>query len=203
VNIEESQEFFDRAFRLHRAMAIFRGADEEAVAVLSRRAWTAGLVLVEVPLQSPQSERALRTAVAEATRYSAWAGVGAGTITSVELVEKAGAAGAAFTVAPGFDPEVLTRSLELGMPHLPGVATPTEVQSAMKIGARWLKAFPADALGEAWFSGMRAPFPTVRFLATGGVTGENALRFLDAGAAAVSFGSSFAALTGPELDAVR
>lgn len=201
MNIEESQQFFDRAFRLHRAMAILRGADEEAAVVLSRLAWDAGLAMVEVPLQSPQSERALRTAVAEATRRSNWAG--AGTIISVELVEKAGAAGAAFTVSPGFDPAVLARSLELGMPHLPGVATPTEVQSAMKIGARWLKAFPADALGEAWFSDMRGPFPNVRFLATGGVTAKNALRFLSAGAAAVSFGSSFAALTRPELDAVR
>jgi len=203
MNIEESQEYFDRVFHFHRAMAILRGADEDAAVVLSRLAWDAGLAMVEVPLQSPQSERALRAAVAEATRRSNWAGVGAGTITSVELVEKASAAGAAFTVSPGFDPAVLARSLELSMPHLPGVATPTEVQSAMKIGARWLKAFPADALGEAWFSDMRGPFPNVRFLATGGVTAKNALRFLNAGAAAVSFGSSFAALTRRELDAVR
>lgn len=203
MDIEESQDFFDRAFRLHRAMAIFRGADEESVVVLSCRAWTAGLAMVEVPLQSRQSDRALRAAVAEASRRGAEAGVGAGTITSVELVEMSSAAGAVFTVSPGFDPDVLTRSLELGMPHLPGVATPTEVQSAMKLGVRWLKAFPAAALGEAWFSGMRGPFPTARFVATGGVTGENAARFLGAGAAAVSFGSSFEALTVSELDAVR
>lgn len=201
MNIEDSQKFFDRAFRVHRAMAILRGVDDQAGAALSRRAWDTGLALVEVPLQSRQSERALRTVVAEATRHDNWAG--AGTIISLELVEKANSAGASFTVAPGFDSVVLGRSLELGMPHLPGVATPTEIQTAMALGARWLKAFPADALGEAWFSDMRGPFPDVRFVATGGVTTKNALRFLDAGAAAVSFGSSFAALTRHELDAVR
>lgn len=201
MNTEQSQQYFDRGFRSRRVMAILRGADEETTVELARRAWTAGLAMVEVPLQSPQSERALRAAVAEAGRRGDV--VGAGTITSVEVVVQAGTAGAGFTVAPGFDPVVLARSLELGMPHLPGVATPTEVQSAMRTGVRWMKAFPADALGVAWFASMRGPFPRARFLATGGVTAQNAVLFLEAGAAAVALGSSFAELSPDQLDAIR
>jgi 2-keto-3-deoxy-6-phosphogluconate aldolase len=200
MNIEQSQEFFDHAFGRHRAMAILRGIDEQQTMVLSQRAWDAGLALVEVPLQSPQSERALVAAVAGATRTADF--VGAGTIVSVDLVERAHNTGAIFTVAPGFDLEVLTRSLELGMPHLPGIATPTEVQKAMKAGLHWLKAFPADALGAAWFSAMKGPFPHARFVATGGVSAINARKFLSAGAAAVSFGSSFAAISLHDLGAV-
>jgi 2-dehydro-3-deoxyphosphogluconate aldolase/(4S)-4-hydroxy-2-oxoglutarate aldolase len=201
MNIEQSQAYFERGFRDRRVMVILRGADAETTAALSRRAWDAGLAMVEVPLQSVQSELALRAAVKEARNRGEI--VGAGTITSVELAEQAADAGAAFTVAPGFDPAVLARSLELGMPHLPGVATPTEVQTAMNRGVRWLKAFPADALGLSWIAGMMGPFPDARFVATGGVTAQNAVSFLDAGASAVSLGSSFAGLSPAEVDAIR
>ena len=66
MNIEESQGYFDRGFGKRRAMAILRGTDEETTVSLSRRAWDAGLAMVEVPLQSAESERALRAATAEA-----------------------------------------------------------------------------------------------------------------------------------------
>lgn len=199
--VEHSQEYFDRGFRDRRVMAILRGTSVETTVALCRRAFDAGLAMVEVPLQSRQSELALRAAVAEAGRRSAI--VGAGTITSRELVDRAAQAGAAFTVAPGFDPDVLARSLELDLPHLPGVATATEIQVAMKVGVRWLKAFPADALGMAWFTGMRGPFPQAHFVATGGVGAHNATQFLEKGAAAVSLGASFAKLTPGELEAIR
>lgn len=201
MNIERSQKFFDTGFQARKAMAILRGAEQETTIELSRRAWDAGLAMVEVPLQSKVSENALRAAAVEARRRGAI--VGAGTIVSVDLAERAKAAGAMFTVAPGFDPQVLRRSLDLDMPHLPGVGTATEVQLAMKAGLRWLKAFPADALGALWFTGMKGPFPEARFVATGGVNGSNAAGFLALGIAAISLGSSFASLTAEELEAIR
>ncbi|MGH8791242.1 MAG: bifunctional 4-hydroxy-2-oxoglutarate aldolase/2-dehydro-3-deoxy-phosphogluconate aldolase, partial [Stackebrandtia sp.] len=101
----------------------------------------------------------------------------------------------AYTVAPGFDAEVLSASLAAGMPHLPGVATATEVQRAAAAGCVWLKAFPATALGTAWFRAMRGPFPHVKFVATGGVDAGTARDFLDAGAKVAAMG---AALSDPE-----
>jgi 2-keto-3-deoxy-6-phosphogluconate aldolase len=78
-----------------------------------------------------------------------------------------------------------------GLPHLPGVATATEAHRALRLGLAWQKVFPAAVLGTGWIAAMRAPFPDVRFVATGGVDAANAEAFLQAGATAVAFGSSF------------
>jgi 2-dehydro-3-deoxyphosphogluconate aldolase/(4S)-4-hydroxy-2-oxoglutarate aldolase len=118
--------------------------------------------------------------------------VGAGTVTSPELVHQVADLGAAFTVAPGLDERVAEASMSLGLDQLPGVATATEIQRALALGLRWQKAFPATVLGPEWFAAMRAPFPMARFVATGGITTKNARSYLDAGAAAISLGSAFA-----------
>ncbi len=194
---DENANFFRDGFVRRRAMAILRGLPEAETRTLALSAWSAGLALVEVPLQGPQSADALACVVAEAAAGGHIAG--AGTIVSVALAEQAAELGARFTVAPGFDPEVAARSMALGMPHLPGVATATEVQVALSHGYTWLKAFPAGALGPSWVAGMLGPFPGASFVATGGIDGRNAEEFLAAGAAAVSFGASFAKLNADDL----
>jgi 2-dehydro-3-deoxyphosphogluconate aldolase/(4S)-4-hydroxy-2-oxoglutarate aldolase len=87
---------------------------------------------------------------------------------------------------------VLAASLAAGLPHLPGVGTATEVQQAYRAGCRWLKAFPAAALGPAWLSALHGPFPDVRFVATGGLTVADAPTFLAAGARVVALGAALA-----------
>ena len=116
--------------------------------------------------------------------------VGAGTMLAPGQAEQARAAGAAFTVAPGFSPDVLAASTAAGLPHLPGAATATEVQRALPAGCHWLKAFPVSVLGPAWFREMRGPFPDVSFVATGGITGAMAGELLTAGVSAVGVGSA-------------
>src|SRR5206468_458092 len=71
----------------------------------------------------------------------------AGTVLTPAAAGAAAEAGAAFTVAPGLDLDVLSASLRAGLPHVPGVATPSEVHLAVRAGCRWLKAFPAASLG--------------------------------------------------------
>lgn len=73
---------------------------------------------------------------------------------------------------------------------MPGVATASEVQLAMREGLTWLKAFPASLLGRSWFGAMHGPFPTATFVATGGMNAANAGEFLDAGVAVVAVGSA-------------
>lgn len=92
---------------------------------------------------------------------------------------------------------------ELGMPHLAGVGSATEVQQASQAGLYWLKAFPARELGASWISAMKGPFPSVRCVATGGIDGENAKEFLEAGAAAVSLGAVFAGMSEEQLASMR
>lgn len=169
-------------------MAILRGYGPTRTLELARRAWSLGITCIEVPLQGDLDEQSLATlAVESAARGNV---VGAGTVLDVEQVALARALGASFTVSPGLDTDVAAASLASGMPHLPGVATGTEVHQALRLGFLWQKCFPAAELGTTWISAMHGPFPSVRFVATGGVSTANASSFLDAGASAVAVGSA-------------
>jgi 2-dehydro-3-deoxyphosphogluconate aldolase/(4S)-4-hydroxy-2-oxoglutarate aldolase len=197
-------DFFAELFAGRRLMAILRGHDPDRTVALAERAWELGVTAVEVTVEVPEQVESLRAAVA-AARVPGHL-VGAGTVCTVEQVDAVLAAGAAFTVAPGHDPVVAEHSRRAGLPHLPGVATPTELQAALRAGHTWLKLFPASVLGTAHVRALRGPFPDVRLVATGGIDATNAEDFLAAGVDVVAVGSALAdpdqlpalaALTGP------
>ena len=191
-------DWFEEAFAGAPLMAILRGMGVERSARLATTAWDLGLDSVEVPLQTHEDERALRELVRLADERGKV--VGAGTIITTEQVDRAGDAGAAYLVSPGIDPAVVRAAQERGIPILPGVATPSEVQLGVSLGLTWLKAFPADWLGVDWFRHIRGPFPQVRFVATGGLDAGNVASFLDAGVRVAAVGS---ALEDPaQLDAL-
>ena len=179
---------FDELFAGPPVMAIFRGMGVERSLELAQSAWRLGIDLVELPIQTAVDIEAL-TVVANAAR-EAGRRVGAGTVVSARQVEIAAEAGATFTVSPGFDADVARVSASAGLPPLPGVATASEVQGALRLGLTWLKAFPASVLGTAWFGAMAGPFPAARFVATGGMDAMNAASFLEAGARVVAVGSA-------------
>ena len=188
ITSEAAAEFFHEHLT-RRVMVILRGTGAATVG-LCERAWAAGVEVVEVPVQSETDLIALRAAVAAGAGHGRV--VGAGTIVTAELVDTVADAGAAFTVAPGLDPVIAAASRARGLPHLPGVATPTDVHTAQRLDLSWQKAFPASVLGPAWIRALLGPFPDVRFVATGGINVDNARDFLDAGCRAVSLGASFA-----------
>lgn len=181
-------EWFDNAFEQCPVMAILRGFNPEKTVELSETAWDLGITSVEVPIETPAAIDSLAAAVAAGRKRGHQ--VGAGTVVSIEQVRQAEANGAAFTVAPGFDPAVAQASIDAGLPHLPGVATPTEIQRARHMGFDWVKAFPATALGTAWFKAMPGPFPGLKIVATGGMNAANAAEYLQAGASVVAVGSA-------------
>jgi 2-dehydro-3-deoxyphosphogluconate aldolase / (4S)-4-hydroxy-2-oxoglutarate aldolase len=169
-------------------MAILRNVPVERAVALAETVWASGLGAVEVPIQTPEAVECLRAVAAAAAARGAV--VGAGTVVTVEQVAVAADAGAVFTVAPGLDLDVVAASAAAGLPHLPGVATPSEVHHAVKAGCDWLKAFPAGSLGPNWLREVRGPFPDVRFVATGGIGAHNARDFLAAGAQALGVGGA-------------
>lgn len=181
---------FDALFAGQRVMAILRGLPPAETVALAETAWDGGVALVEVPIGLPGQEEALAAAVEAGTKRGL--AVGAGTVVSRGHVDRAAEAGAAYTVAPGLDEDVLTASQDAGMPHLPGVATASELQLAAARGCRWVKVFPAAALGPAWFKAMAGPFPDMRFVATGGVGVGEVDAYLRAGASVVGMGSALA-----------
>ncbi|MFX4271064.1 bifunctional 4-hydroxy-2-oxoglutarate aldolase/2-dehydro-3-deoxy-phosphogluconate aldolase [Propionibacteriaceae bacterium Y1685] len=171
-------------------MAILRGLGVEASLHLTARAFDLGITAVELPVQTADDLDAL-TACVELGRARGY-GVGAGTVLTTQGVADAAAAGAAFTVSPGLDADVARASLEAGLPHLPGVATASEITAALRLGLTWQKAFPASVLGRHWFTAMAGPFPQVDFVATGGMDAHNAADYLAAGARTVAVGSALA-----------
>jgi 2-dehydro-3-deoxyphosphogluconate aldolase/(4S)-4-hydroxy-2-oxoglutarate aldolase len=115
--------------------------------------------------------------------------VGAGTVTSMEGLKLALDAGASFIVTPVVLPEVIRACVDSGVPILPGAMTPTEIFTAWSLGATMVKVFPADQLGPNHLRAVKAPFPEIRLMPTGGVTVETLGAFCDAGADAFGVGS--------------
>jgi 2-dehydro-3-deoxyphosphogluconate aldolase / (4S)-4-hydroxy-2-oxoglutarate aldolase len=105
--------------------------------------------------------------------------VGAGTVLTPDDVARVADAGAKFIVTPGFDAEVVARALELGLDVLPGTATATEVQAALRMGLSAVKLFPADRLGGLdLISSLAGPFPDTGFVPSGGVSPANLAAYL-------------------------
>lgn len=105
--------------------------------------------------------------------------VGAGTVLTTDQVDEAVDAGAEFIVSPGFNRKVVRHCREKGIPVIPGVCTPTEVEMALEEGLKVVKFFPAEAAGGiAMIKAMSAPYGNVRFMPTGGITMENLADYL-------------------------
>jgi 2-dehydro-3-deoxyphosphogluconate aldolase/(4S)-4-hydroxy-2-oxoglutarate aldolase len=105
--------------------------------------------------------------------------VGAGTVLSPEQAAEAAAAGADFAVAPGTNAAVVEACRRLGLPFFPGVATPSEIETARALGRTTLKLFPAAQVGGTGFlRAVSATYPDVRFLPTGGIGPDDAADYL-------------------------
>jgi 2-dehydro-3-deoxyphosphogluconate aldolase/(4S)-4-hydroxy-2-oxoglutarate aldolase len=134
-----------------------------------------GLRALEVTLRTPAALEAMREMAAAAPE----AVVGAGTLLTPADIEAAIGAGARFGVSPGATPRLLDAAAEAGLPMLPGVATPSEAMTAAERGLEHLKFFPAEQNGgAAVLAAWAGPLPQLSFCPTGGLTPENAGRYL-------------------------
>jgi 2-dehydro-3-deoxyphosphogluconate aldolase/(4S)-4-hydroxy-2-oxoglutarate aldolase len=133
-----------------------------------------GIPCAEITLRTPAGLQALH-AVGDRPGFLA----GAGTVVTVEQVDRCVDAGAQFLVSPGFDDGVVARAQFHDVAILPGVATATEIQRALRAGITALKFFPADRLGGLdTIAALAAPFGDVRFVPSGGVNPSNAAEYL-------------------------
>jgi len=132
----------------------------------------------------PCAEITFRTAAAaDAIRTMAKRGdmlVGAGTVLTIAQVKLAVDAGATFVVAPGLNPRVVGYCREQNIPITPGVATPTDIETALDLGLKILKYFPAEAFGGLkTLKAISAPYTTVKFIPTGGINADNVVAYLE------------------------
>jgi 2-dehydro-3-deoxyphosphogluconate aldolase/(4S)-4-hydroxy-2-oxoglutarate aldolase len=124
-----------------------------------------GLSSIEVTLRTPAALAAIER-LADDPRIL----VGAGTVLDAHQVDCAVEAGARFIVSPGLDIAVVRRCRALGIPVLPGVATPTEAMAALAEGVEVVKLFPAGPLGgPSMVTALAGPFPRLRLVPTGGI----------------------------------
>lgn len=105
--------------------------------------------------------------------------VGAGTVVNVEQAKKALDAGSSFIVSPGFSRPVVEFAIDHNVLVLPGTCTPTEIMAAMEYNLKIVKFFPAKQYGGLdTIKALAAPFPSVRFMPTGGISAANLLEYL-------------------------
>ncbi len=137
-----------------------------------------GLPCAEVTFRTEAAEESIRLM---SEKYPEML-VGAGTVLTIEQVDRAVTAGAKFIVSPGFDPEIVDYCLEKKIPVFPGCITPSEVAQAVKRGLQVVKFFPAEqAGGVAMIKAMAAPYTMVKFMPTGGISAKNLADYLSFG----------------------
>jgi 2-dehydro-3-deoxyphosphogluconate aldolase/(4S)-4-hydroxy-2-oxoglutarate aldolase len=185
MNAQLLQSRVDR-LRDAQLIAIFRTQDGEHAVEGAAAAVRGGFEAVEVTMNTPGA----LDAIAEIAQ-SGSAIVGIGTITDPQQVKQAHDAGAEFIVTPVVIPEAAEAAHDLSLPIAMGASTPTEIFTARKAGADWVKVFPGEYLGGPdYISEILGPLDGTPLLVTGGLTAENYLGYLDAGAELVGFAGS-------------
>lgn len=145
-----------------------------------------GIPIVEVTMTVPGAVEVIAELVKTAGRQVL---VGAGTVLDAESARRCLGAGAQFLVSPGLDLETIRLAVENGILIMPGALTPTEVITAWKAGADFVKVFPCGSVGgPKYLKALKAPLPQVPMVPTGGVNLNTAAEFIQAGAAALGIG---------------
>lgn len=177
----------------NKVIAIVRGVYGEECVKLARALYNGGVEMMEVTFDQSKPDAFTRTSDTIALLAREMEGkmiVGAGTVTSVELLELAKKAGAKFIVSPDTNAAVIKATIEAGMVSMPGAMTPTEIVTAHSLGADFVKVFPTSGLGAGYIKAVCAPLNHIRMLAVGGVSEKNVGEFLKAGCVGAGVGGN-------------
>lgn len=168
--------------REQRVIAVARGVTPGKAKALAQALLEGGIGVLEVTVEVAPGIPAL------ASLDGSGMLVGAGTGTSIAQAAAAVDAGAAFLVSPHHDPSLTAWAADRGVPFIAGALTPTEIHAAWYSGAIAVKVFPVTVGGPDLIMAMRAPFPEIDLVPTGGISADNATTYMDAGAVAVGVG---------------
>ena len=169
-------------------IAILRGIRPEQVIPVCEILLSFQIHWIEIPLNSPEPFESISKAV---RAFSDQAVIGAGTVLSVQDVNRLGDIGARLVVAPNTDPEIIAAARRLDMHALPGAMSPTEVLTAASAGATAVKLFPARSVGADHIRDLRAVIPpSLPLIPVGGISAGNIRMWLNAGASAVGVGTA-------------
>lgn len=174
-------------------VAIVRGVYGQDAVNLAKALYAGGIELLEVTFDQSKPESLNRTSDTVKMLCQELGDkmyFGAGTVTTIEMLNLAKEAGASFIVSPDFNPEVIKATVEAGMVSMPGAMTPTEILTAYRAGADFVKVFPTAGLGSSYIKAVRGPLNHIRLLAVGGVNEKNIAEFLAAGCVGAGVGGN-------------
>lgn len=150
--------------------------DAKDAVPLAKALCEGGLPCAEVTFRTAAAEEAIRLM---SKAYPDML-IGAGTVLTIEQVDKAVQAGATFIVSPGLNPKVVRYCVEKNIPITPGTSNPSDVEAAIELGLEVVKFFPAEAAGGlAMIKAMSAPYVNMKFVPTGGINESNLISYLD------------------------
>ena len=166
---------------------IIRTPDRESAVAAVEAVIAGGIDCVEITMTVAN---AIRVIEAVADRHGDHVLLGAGTVLDPETARVCMLAGAQFFVTPSLNLRTLEMAKRYSKPIFPGALTPTEIVTAWEAGADGIKVFPCNALGgPKYIKALKAPFPHIELIPTGGVNLETLPAFLAAGSSAVGVGS--------------
>jgi 2-dehydro-3-deoxyphosphogluconate aldolase/(4S)-4-hydroxy-2-oxoglutarate aldolase len=169
-----------------KVIALIRADSPASLLDCARALSAGGLNCIELTMTTPGA----LDMCAQVARELPQVLLGLGTVLDAETARAGIAAGAKFIVTPAVRPAVIAACRDAGVPIFSGALTPTEACTAWDAGADVIKIFPAEFFGPAYIKSLKAPFPKMQFLPTGGVTPETVGDFLKAGAFATAAGSA-------------
>lgn len=173
-------------------IAIIRGVTPDEIDAVANTLLEAGVRVIEVPLNSPvEPLKSIERLARIMDSFDAPTLCGAGTVLSPAQVESVQNAGGEIIVSPNCDPKVIQETLSRGLVSIPGCLTPTEVFTALNVGAKVLKMFPVADFPSRYLLSLKAVIPRdILVLAVGGITDSNMEEFWKAGARGFGLGSN-------------
>ena len=174
-------------------IAVVRGVYGENAIRLANALYEGGIEIVEMTydqkdkdclIKTPEVIRLLKKEVGDKVL------VGTGTVLTVEQAKAVIEAGTDFIVSPDTNVDVIKTTVEAGIPSMPGALTPTEVMTAVRAGADFVKIFPISVMGAGYIKALKGPINNVPFVVTGGVNEKNVADFIEAGAIGAGVGGN-------------
>lgn len=182
-----------KAIEKEKLIVIVRGVSSEDIIPLANALYNGGVRLMEITYDATgvvSDEETAKTLKKLKDHVGDKMFIGAGTVLTEKQVELTKKAGGEFIISPDAYSEVIKKTRELDMVSIPGAITPTEVQSAYRSGADFVKLFPLTNLGIDYFKNIKAPLSHVKYLAVGGITESNISEYLKAGVSGFGIGGN-------------
>ncbi len=175
-------------------ISILRGIESEVILKVAQALYEGGIRFMEVTFDHKtcdweKTENAIKTL---SSAFDGRMHIGAGTVTNVELVRRAEAAGAEFIISPDCNEEVIRETKRKGLVSIPGAFTASEILKAHYSGADFVKVFPAGSISPSYIKALRAPIPQVKLMAVGGIDAANVGEYIKAGCVGAGVGGKLA-----------